>query len=55
MVLPMSKAAIACGADGLLLEVHVDPKKAWSDGKQTITPDALKELIVQCRRMRQAT
>lgn len=55
MVLPMSKAAIACGADGLLLEVHVDPKKAWSDGKQTITPQALKELIVQCRRMRETS
>ena len=51
MVLPMSKASIACGADGLLLEVHCDPKKAWSDGKQTITPAALKELIQVCNRL----
>ena len=32
----MSRAAIACGADGLLVEVHCDPDKAWSDSDQTI-------------------
>jgi 3-deoxy-7-phosphoheptulonate synthase len=53
MILPMSLAAVACGADGLLLEVHTDPKKAWSDGKQTITVDALRKLIAQCRRVRE--
>ena len=49
MVLPMSNASIAAGADGLMLEVHVDPDQAWSDGKQTITPAMLKKTIATCR------
>ncbi len=53
MVPAMSKAAIAAGADGLMLEVHFDPDKAWSDGTQTITPDVLKKTIEQCRRIRE--
>ncbi len=36
LVAPMSYAAIACGADGLLVEVHSDPKRAWTDGPQTL-------------------
>jgi len=51
MVLPMSRAAVAAGADGLLLEVHTEPEKAWSDGKQTITPDVLGRLIRTCRQL----
>lgn len=39
LVEPLSKAAIACGADGLIIEVHNDPKHALSDGAQSITPD----------------
>ena len=39
-VLPMAKASIACGADGLLVEVHHDPSSALSDGQQSLTPDA---------------
>ncbi len=35
-VAPMAKAAVACGADGLLIEVHQDPRLAWSDGQQTL-------------------
>jgi 3-deoxy-7-phosphoheptulonate synthase len=49
MVPAMSCAAIAAGADGLLLEVHFDPDKAWSDGMQTVTPETLKKLIGACK------
>jgi len=38
LVAPMSKAAIAAGADALIIEVHEDPEHAVSDGAQTITP-----------------
>ena len=44
-VQPMSLAAVACGADGLMIEVHCDPDKALSDGIQSLTPKAFKELI----------
>lgn len=36
LVAPMSNASIACGADGLLIEVHGDPRRAWSDGAQSL-------------------
>ena len=39
MVEPLSMAAIACGADGLMIEVHNNPAKALSDGAQALTPD----------------
>lgn len=39
LVEPLSKAAIAAGADGLIIEVHNNPKKALSDGAQSLTPD----------------
>ncbi|HNQ22721.1 MAG TPA: 3-deoxy-7-phosphoheptulonate synthase [Phycisphaerae bacterium] len=45
LVAPMSCAAIACGADGLLIEVHVDPKRAWSDGAQTLNLDEFRALM----------
>ena len=45
MIRPMSRAAIACGADGLIVEVHDDPCKAVSDGAQAITPAALRDVI----------
>jgi len=51
LVRPMSLAAVAAGASGLLLEVHFDPQKAWSDGKQTVTPAVLKKIITDCRRV----
>jgi 3-deoxy-7-phosphoheptulonate synthase len=53
MVPAMGRAAIACGADGLIVETHFDPDKAWSDGQQTITPEALAEMIAACRRLRE--
>jgi len=51
LVMAMSKAAIAAGADGLILEVHTEPDKAWSDGTQTITPEVLRQTIEACRRI----
>ncbi len=36
---PLSLAAVAAGADGLIIEVHNDPPKALSDGAQSLTPD----------------
>ena len=39
LVEPLAKAAIAAGADGLMIEVHNNPQKALSDGAQSITPD----------------
>ncbi len=45
LVLPMSLAAIAAGADGLLIEAHPHPDEAKCDGDQSITPEMLKELL----------
>ena len=42
---PMAMAAIACGADGLMIEVHNHPDKALSDGFQSLTPKNLKKLL----------
>jgi len=43
--LPLSRAAIAVGADGLIIEVHHDPDRAFSDGPQSIYPDQFAELM----------
>jgi 3-deoxy-7-phosphoheptulonate synthase len=51
LVIPMSKAAVAAGTDGLIVEVHDDPEHAVSDGAQTITPDVFSQLMVQCCRI----
>ena len=45
LVAPLSKAAIACGSDGLIIEVHVHPEEALSDGVQSLTPDNFAEII----------
>ncbi len=45
LVPPMARAAIACGADGLLLEVHPHPERALSDGPQSLTPAILAETV----------
>lgn len=45
MVAPMARAAIAAGADGLIIEVHPHPEKALSDGDQSLTPEAFKTLM----------
>jgi len=45
MIAPMSKAAIACGADGLMIEVHPHPEVALSDGNQSLTPEDFQNLM----------
>lgn len=45
----MSLAAIAAGADGLIIEVHEHPECAWSDGAQCLKPDKFKQLIDKAR------
>ncbi len=50
-VLPMSRAAVATGADGLLIEVHHDPDRALSDGAQSIFPDQFDELMAEIRQI----
>ena len=54
LVPPMAKASIACGADGLIVEVHDDPEHAASDGAQTITPDSFSKMLAECRRVAEA-
>lgn len=48
-VVPMARAAVAAGADGLLVEVHPDPDRALSDGAQTLRPDQFSEMMRQVR------
>jgi len=48
-VLPMARAAVAAGADGLLVEVHPDPDHALSDGAQSLWPDQFAELMGQLK------
>jgi 3-deoxy-7-phosphoheptulonate synthase len=50
-VTPMSRAAVAVGADGLILEVHHQPDKALSDGMQSLYPDQFDELMAQVRQI----
>ena len=49
LVLPMSLAAAACGADGLLVEVHENPAAALSDGAQSLFPDQFEGLMQRLR------
>jgi 3-deoxy-7-phosphoheptulonate synthase len=48
-VLPMGRAAVAAGADGLLVEVHPDPERALSDGGQSLYPDQFAQLVRELR------
>jgi 3-deoxy-7-phosphoheptulonate synthase len=50
-VLPLSRAAVAVGADGLLIEVHPNPDLALSDGMQSILPDEFEQLMVEVRQI----
>ncbi|MBY0549618.1 MAG: 3-deoxy-7-phosphoheptulonate synthase [Candidatus Obscuribacterales bacterium] len=49
LVRPLSRAAIACGADGLIIEVHDDPSSALSDGEQAINSSELQSIIEDVR------
>jgi len=48
-VLPMARAAVAAGADGLMVEVHHDPEHALSDGPQALLPEQFEELMQQVK------
>lgn len=50
LIPPMAKAAIPVGADGLIIEVHPNPEKAFSDGAQSLTPDQFGALMNDLRR-----
>ena len=50
-VLPLSRAAVAVGSNGLLVEVHHDPDHALSDGPQSILPEELEQLIREVRQI----
>ena len=51
LVADMARAAVACGADGLAIEMHPDPEHAMTDGAQSITPTALAELMTTLKRV----
>jgi 3-deoxy-7-phosphoheptulonate synthase len=51
LVPTMARAAVAAGADGLIVEVHPDPEKALSDGFQALTPHAYQEMMADCRKV----
>jgi len=48
-VLPMARAAVAAGADALMVEVHHDPENALSDGPQALLPDQFNEMMRQVK------
>ena len=49
MVIPMARAAVAAGADGLLVEVHPNPERALSDGAQSLYPEQFERLMRETR------
>jgi len=51
LVIPMSRAAIAAGADGLIIEVHHRPEEAFSDGPQSLKPDDFRKGFEEVRRI----
>jgi 3-deoxy-7-phosphoheptulonate synthase len=54
MVGPCAKAAIASGADGLMIEVHPNPEDALSDGAQSLVPDKFAELMRDLKKIAKA-
>jgi 3-deoxy-7-phosphoheptulonate synthase len=54
LVAPMAMAAVACGADGLMIEVHCNPEEALSDGPQQLKPDTFAVLMKELKRIAQA-
>jgi 3-deoxy-7-phosphoheptulonate synthase len=51
LVATMARAAVAAGADGLMVEIHPDPEKALSDGFQALTPPAFRQMMADCRKV----
>ncbi len=54
LVAPMARAAIAAGADGLMVEVHSRPEQAWSDGEQSLTPIQFRNMMSEVSRVASA-
>jgi 3-deoxy-7-phosphoheptulonate synthase len=54
MVTPMARAAVAAGADGLLVEVHPNPERALSDGAQSLYPDQFERMMREARLIAEA-
>ena len=54
LVAPMAAAAVAAGADGIMVEVHNNPACALCDGAQSLTPDQFRELSGKLQRIREA-
>jgi 3-deoxy-7-phosphoheptulonate synthase len=54
LVAPMAKAAVACGADGLIIEVHPRPEQALSDGPQSLKPSKFAQLMRELRPVAEA-
>jgi 3-deoxy-7-phosphoheptulonate synthase len=54
LVATMARAAVAAGADGLIVEIHPDPEKALSDGFQALTPAAFRQMMSECRKVAEA-
>jgi len=54
LVIPLSRAAVAAGADGLMIEVHPHPAEAFSDGEQSLTPEAFRTLMKEVQAIAQA-
>ena len=52
--MPMARAAVAAGADGLLIEMHPHPDRALSDGAQSLNGEQFAELMHQIRRVAEA-
>jgi 3-deoxy-7-phosphoheptulonate synthase len=48
-VIPMARAAVAAGADGIMVEVHHDPDRALSDGPQALLPEQFVDLMKQVK------
>jgi 3-deoxy-7-phosphoheptulonate synthase len=51
LVATMARAAVASGADGLIVEIHPNPEKALSDGFQALTPAAFRHMMMDCRKV----
>ncbi|MHC4664248.1 MAG: 3-deoxy-7-phosphoheptulonate synthase, partial [Planctomycetota bacterium] len=51
LVVPLSRAAVAAGADGLLVEMHPNPEEALSDGAQSLAPEQFGELMEEVGKM----
>jgi 3-deoxy-7-phosphoheptulonate synthase len=53
LVTAMARAAVAAGADGLIVEIHPNPEKALSDGFQALTPPAFRQMMSECKKLSQ--